>query len=477
MQELVHIEVGQQDNDGKGDLLRRGMAKVNANFAKVQAGVDAIELIAVGAKEQAAAAQIVADAAVPTSQKGMAGGVAPLDGTGKVPSVHLDDFVHSDEKGASGGVATLGADGKVTPTQLPNAVDAIPMSQRGTAGGVATLDGGGKVPMPQLPSIGPAVGSVAWWPLRRSIPAGQIPADGQTVSRATYPDLAAMVIAGSLPVVTEAQWIGDPLKRASYTLGDGATTIRLPDLNGLSDGSIGRVFLSGDGALSGGANGLIQRDALQNIAGSLDIGWGRNIARMVANPSGNTTGPFRSVVDGGNGYLVEGSQRIASDYASSYTFDASRVARTATETRPTNVAGCFVIQAFGVVTNPGSVDAAQLATNLAATDARVQTIDSGFGSLQSKVLGVGQSLVDVTASRSLATVYTNSTGRPIYIYVYCISTAANGYAILTLNEVSAGQTYYPGVSGTLAFGTLVPPGSTYRVNVSSAYLSSWREYR
>ncbi|WP_025135933.1 hypothetical protein [Achromobacter sp. DH1f] len=379
MQELEHIEVGQQANDGTGDPLRNGMVKVNANFSKVQTGVDAIELIAVGAKEQAAAAQIVADGAVPKSQKGIPGGVAPLDGTGKVPSAHLDDFVHADEKGAPGGVATLGTDGKVTPTQLPNAVDAIPMSQKGAAGGVATLDAGGKVPSGQLPRSGPPAGSVAWWPLRTSIPAGQIPADGQTASRATFPDLAAMVVAGTLPVVSEADWLADPLKRGAYTLGDGSTTIRMPDYNGKSSGSIGALFMRGDGSLSSGVDGSIQRDAMQNIAGSLDIGWGRNIARMVANPSGNTNGPFRTVVDGGNGYLVEGSARVASDYASSYTFDASRVARTASETRPSNVAGVWTVQAFGAVTNPGAADAAQLASDYAALNSAFQSLETSVG--------------------------------------------------------------------------------------------------
>ena len=95
------------------------------------------------------------------------------------------------DRGRPGGVATLGADGRVPAMQLA----AVPLAEKGQAGGVATLDSGGKVPVGQLPPIpsGPPVASVAWWPLRASIPAGQIPADGQTVSRSTFPDLAAMV--------------------------------------------------------------------------------------------------------------------------------------------------------------------------------------------------------------------------------------------------------------------------------------------
>lgn len=98
MQELEHIEVGQQDNDGKGDLLRRGMIRVNDNFAKVQTGVDAVELAAVQAAQTATEAKTTADAAIPAAQKGMAGGVAPLDATGKVPAAHLEDYLLAEEK-------------------------------------------------------------------------------------------------------------------------------------------------------------------------------------------------------------------------------------------------------------------------------------------------------------------------------------------------------------------------------------------
>ncbi|AUZ19838.1 hypothetical protein AL509_29625 [Achromobacter xylosoxidans] len=208
------------------------------------------------------------------------------------------------------------------------------------------------------------VGAVAWWPLRSSIPAGRIPADGQTISRATFPDLAAMVVAGTVPVVSEADWLADPLKRGSYTLGDGSTTIRMPDLNGKSAGAVGAVFLRGDGALSAGANGVIQRDALQNITGQINLAYG--VVQVAA------TGAFRNAegpAGGSAGYPYSNAQQI-------FSLDASRVARTGTETRPTNVTGAWTIQAFGAVTNPGAADAAQLASDYAALNAAVQSLVS-----------------------------------------------------------------------------------------------------
>ncbi|AJD82790.1 phage tail protein [Achromobacter xylosoxidans] len=200
-------------------------------------------------------------------------------------------------------------------------------------------------------SSGPPVGSVSWWPKRESISNGQLPADGQAVSRDTFPDLAQMVIDGNLPVVTEADWLADPLKRGSFTLGDGSTTIRLPDYNGRSLGSLGAIFLRGDGALSSGANGLIQRDALQNIKGSVRTTYG------AIGGSEGALATLAGVTDGAPQYNT-------SAQGNRLDFDASRSARTATETRPLNVSGVWTIQAFTAVTNAGSIDIGALAADV-----------------------------------------------------------------------------------------------------------------
>lgn len=210
-------------------------------------------------------------------------------------------------------------------------------------------------------SSGPPVGSVSWWPKRESVSNGQLPADGQAVSRDTFPDLAQMVIDGDLPVVTEADWLADPLKRGSFTLGDGSTTIRLPDYNGRSLGSLGALFQRGDGALSSGANGLIQRDALQNMTGTVGVFW-----RAVV---GTTNGVFAALQNGTSG--VSGGASGDNAYI---TFDASRMARTATETRPLNVSGVWTIQAFTAVTNAGSIDIGALAADVTELQGSIETL-------------------------------------------------------------------------------------------------------
>lgn len=476
MEQLEQIPIGQQANDGTGDPLRNGMAKVNANFTKVQTGVDAVELTAANAEQTATEAKTTAAAAIPATQKGMAGGVAPLDATGKVPAVHLPelaDYIPVEEKGAAGGVAPLDAQGKVPAANLPAAQDSIPLTQKGTAGGVATLDGagqvpvgqlggavkatekgtasgvatldsGGKVPAAQLPPIptGPPVASIAWWPLRTSIPAGQIPADGQTISRATFPDLAAMVLAGTVPVVSEADWQADPLKRGSYTLADGSTTIRVPDLNGKSAGAVGAVFLRGDGSRSAGTNGLLQPD--------------------VVGPHTHTTPMFA-----GAGQALAWS----SGGGASATYTVTNANGIGPETRPLNVSGVWTVQAFGAVTNPGSADAAQLASDYA-------TLNAAFQSLRTQVFGVGQSLQNVLANRTAGVVYTNSTGRPIVVYVEGdTNSSAGGNIGIQIGGIYVTRALF-GVNGIrLSANAVIPPGASYQVVVSAITFTAWQEYR
>ncbi|WPQ33713.1 phage tail protein [Achromobacter xylosoxidans] len=475
MEQLEQIPIGQQPNDGTGDPLRNGMAKVNANFTKVQTGVDSVELTAANAAQTATEAKTTADAAIPAAQKGMAGGVAPLDASGKVPAAHLPelaDYIPVEEKGAAGGVAPLDALGKVPADNLPAAEDSIPLTQKGAAGGVATLDSGsqvpaaqlgnavkatekaaaggvatldagGKVPAAQLPPIptGPPAGSVAWWPLRSSIPAGQIPADGQTISRATFPDLAAMVLAGTVPVVSEADWQADPLKRGSYTLGDGSTTIRVPDLNGKSAGAVGAVFLRGDGSRSAGTNGLLQPD--------------------VVGPHTHTTPMFA-----GAGQAPTWS----SGGGASATYTVTNANGIGPETRPLNVTGAWTVQAFGAVTNPGSADAAQLASDYAALNAAFQT-------LRGQVFGPGQTLQDMTASRAFGTNYVNSTGKPIFIFVYSESTTAQGYNSIFVNSQIVAMGTFPAAQASNVSQAMVPPGATYMATGASTTLRKWQEYR
>ena len=116
---------------------------------------------------------------------------------------------------------------------------------------------------------------------------------------------------------------------------------------------------------------------MQLIKSDFDIGWGAAWAPGHG-PLRPISGPLRYKLGPGAGRVIESVARAGySDYIEGYTLDTSLVARTASETRPQNVTGCYLIKAFGVVVNPGSANAAQLASDLATLQAGIQT-DLGF---------------------------------------------------------------------------------------------------
>lgn len=152
--------------------------------------------------------------------------------------------------------------------------------------------------------------SVKWEASRAMIAGGDVAADGQVVNRATYPEAWAQAQASGL-VISDATWLADPTQRGKFSSGNGSTTFRLPDYNGKSAGSLGAVFMRGDGALSAGTAGVIQGDATRNAAGTGAIA----------------------------------------------------------------VTGCWVIKLFGAVVNVGSANAAQLASDYANLAGRVTTLE------------------------------------------------------------------------------------------------------
>ncbi|WP_241048090.1 phage tail protein [Achromobacter xylosoxidans] len=308
---------------------------------------------------------------IPAVEKARPNGVATLASDGRIVPGQLPPLIPAADKGRPGGVPTLDAEGRVPAAQLPAVQDAVPLAEKGMAGGVATLGGDGKVPAGQLPVIDSIpLGFVAWWPSRTSIPAGWVPLDGQTISRATFPDIWASVAAGKFPLVPESTWQSDVMARASYTAGDGATSLRLPDLNGKSAGSLGAVMLRGDGALSSGVAGQIQRDAMQAIVGEQALTYG-----VISGPG---SGPFAGSRQGDRVLRTSPTYPV-NTAGDTLRFDSSASVRTATENRPLNATGCWVIKLFGAVAPAGNVDVGQLVSDFALLNAQLQTLRDGLG--------------------------------------------------------------------------------------------------
>ncbi|QTD89475.1 hypothetical protein [Burkholderia anthina] len=104
------------------------------------------------------------------------------------------------------------------------------------------------------------------------IPSNCVVAMGQTVLRADYPTMTSFAL-GSGVVVDDADWLASPVHRTKFSRGDGATTIRFPDLRGeaIYGADLGRGvrgasigdWLTGDmqphihSATTGGAGGHI----------------------------------------------------------------------------------------------------------------------------------------------------------------------------------------------------------------------------
>lgn len=93
------------------------------------------------------------------------------------------------------------------------------------------------------------------------------PMDGQLIPRVSDPGLLAAIQSGEVPSCSDSDWLADPLKRNNYTLGDGSTTIRLPDRNGKYSGTVGVGFACGDGSKSP-APGIFRLDTMRAVKGS-----------------------------------------------------------------------------------------------------------------------------------------------------------------------------------------------------------------
>jgi len=178
------------------------------------------------------------------------------------------------------------------------------------------------------------VGAMVPFP-KGTVPPGFLEVDASVQSAAVYPDLAT--------------YLGGAFNKGD----EGAGNFRLPE----SRGEFLRGWDHGRGIDAGRAVGSYQIDALQNITGAIgDFPRG-----STGGQSWYGTGAL-SVTLGGNGPGSDG----AGVSWSQATFDASRVARTSTETRPRNLAVMWCIKAWNAPINQGNIDIAALAAQVIA---------------------------------------------------------------------------------------------------------------
>ncbi|WP_260411556.1 tail fiber protein [Pseudomonas glycinae] len=166
------------------------------------------------------------------------------------------------------------------------------------------------------------VGSIVAFPVD-SPPPGFLELDNSVRSSATYPDLSA--------------YLGGKFNKGD----EGVGNFRLPEARG----EFLRGWDHGRGIDGGRAIGSSQTDTLQNIYGTFDgyldittVSGAFTMGNMSRSPSPlNQKDAYHSVI-----------------------LDASKVARTSTETRPRNIAVMWCIKAWNAPINQGNIDVAAL---------------------------------------------------------------------------------------------------------------------
>lgn len=175
----------------------------------------------------------------------------------------------------------------------------------------------------------------------------EVVSDGQLLNRADWPELWAD--AQMLSPISDAEWLADPHERGKYSVGDGQTTFRVPDRNGVQSGSFKGLFGRGDSGVTS------------------------NLGRTNESSAPNLTAYFRTVTDtsiiendaaSGAGYPSEAYQKYArlsaikeeaalEIYPRRWNFDASRQSSVygrygnTDEITPNNFTGVWVIRASG----------------------------------------------------------------------------------------------------------------------------------
>ena len=255
------------------------------------------------------------------------------------------------------GPTTLGGD-------AIGAYDAVTLRQlqANAGGGGATMNG----------VMNNHIGAIEWFPgTRAKLPAGCIAADGQLENRiGTSSDLWAAINSGMYVSVSDADWLASPgspswpqkaYLRASYSLGDGSTTFRVPDLNGIQPNSIHGLFLRGAGntgqtGYSPGSTGTVRASASPNITGSTNTSIITGFALESPQRGLGAMVLQDTVLIPASKWATTGS---AVTYFPAIAIDASRsdlsYGRDATaEVRPNSAVGIWIIRASGAFTAAGT---------------------------------------------------------------------------------------------------------------------------
>ena len=207
--------------------------------------------------------------------------------------------------------------------------------------------GGGGASMNGVMNYG--VGQLTLWHSRAFIPSYAVVADGQLLSRTAYPELWAHAQMHS--PVTDTAWLTGTENRAKFSNGDGSTTFRVPDLNGVQTGSVRGLFGRGSSGVDQYSQpGRVLESALPNITGSFTTNSFQYVGvnyPLVGNRSGafaqggtlvDTALPFASVDTNEQAYATDFNANVSSNVYGKYNTN---------EVVPNSFVGVWIIRANG----------------------------------------------------------------------------------------------------------------------------------
>ena len=243
-------------------------------------------------------------------------------------------------------------------------------------------------------------------------------------------------------------------------------------------------FVNSSGAYTG--QGLmfdyVDKASNQSITGIKTFSNG-----IISNVTGNVTG----TVSGNSGTATKLATArtitLAGDVTGSVSFDGSANASITTtvgnDSHNHSIAYVTGLQTAldGKLSTSGNAVSATYATSAGnATTAQTATYATNANNATTatnctNAIGYNQSWQNMTSGRSLGTTYTNSTGKPIAIYISRNNTGNNTYQIL-INGTAIGYVNCYGTNSGAE--VIVPSGSTYSATVGGAgSLITWFELR
>lgn len=262
-----------------------------------------------------------------------------------VKSLNLSDL--TDRAAAWMNVRPVGA--------TPLAADPVSAYDATTRRWVENLIGSGTIGPTMNGVMNYGVGSRELWQSRSYIPPYALPLDGQIVNRADWPELWAH--AQMHGAIADSVWIADPTKRAMYSTGDGSTTFRLPDTNGVQKNgvngftgpnSIEALFGRGD---NGDNAGIVSPSGLPNITGTIAIRSGRTSGGDLASSGITSSGAMSVNTSSAATNAPNALHSTATTNATTLSIDASTqnpiYGRTLNELRPNSFFGVWIVRASG----------------------------------------------------------------------------------------------------------------------------------